>query len=131
MKNLLETIENNILLTNHEKDLLIDSITLGGSVSVSIRVVQTELKMAILEILHNAEYEMTISEIQGAFEEIHGYGYTVQRFSAMARQLRNMGLVEKNYLITGNSLIINGKRYPEKIAKFFLKNSWQIAKSVL
>lgn len=123
MKNLLETIENNILLTNHEKDLLIDSITLGGSVSVSVRVVQTELKMAMLEILHNAESEMTISEIQEAFEEIYGYSYTVQRFSAMARQLRNMGLVEKNYLITGNSLIINGKRYPEKIAKFFLKTS--------
>jgi hypothetical protein len=123
MKNLIETIENNILLTNHEKDLLIDSITLGGSVSVDVRVVQTELKMAILEILHNAEYEMTISEIQDAFAEIYGHTYTVQRFSAMARQLRNMGLVEKNYLITGNLLIINGKKYPEKIAKFFLKNS--------
>ena len=123
MKNLIETIENNILLTNHEKDLLIDSITLGSSVSVAIRVVQTELKMAILEILHNAEYEMTISEIQGAFAEIYGHTYTVQRFSAMARQLRNKGLVDKNYITTGNYLIIKGRKEPEKIAKFFLKNA--------
>jgi hypothetical protein len=121
MKNLIETIENNVLLTNHEKDLLIDSITLGGSVSVNIRVAQTELKMAILEILHNAEYEMTITEIVNAFAEIHNYTYTVQRFSAMARQLRNMGLIEKNYITTGNSLIIGGKKIPEKIAKFIIK----------
>ncbi len=123
MKNLIETIENNGLLTDHEKDLLINSISLGSSVSVAIRMVQTELKMTILEILHNAEHEMTISEIQEAFAEIHGYAYTVQRLSAMARQLRNMDLIEKNYLITGNSLIIKGKRYPEKIAKFCLKTS--------
>lgn len=125
MKNLIETIENNGLLTNHEKDLLIDSITLGGSVSVNIRVAQTELKMAILEILHNAEYEMTISEIAEAFAEIHNYTYTVQRFSAMARQLRNTNLIDKTYITTGNSLIINGKRFPEKIAKFFIIKGWQ------
>ena len=120
MKNLIETIENNGLLTNHEKDLLIDSITLGGSVSVNIRVAQTELKMAILEILHNAEYEMTISEIAEVFAEIHNYTYTIQRFSAMARQLGSMGLIEKNYITTGNTLNINGKKIPEKIAKFFI-----------
>ena len=125
MKNLIETIENNVLLTNHEKELLIDSITLGGSVSVNIRVVQTELKIAILEILHNAEYEMTITDIVNAFAEIHNYAYTVQRFSAMARQLRNMGLIEKNYITTGNSLIIGGKKIPEKIAKFFIIKGWQ------
>lgn len=123
MKNLIEKIENNGLLTKHEKDLLIDSISLGSSVSVAIRMVQTELKMGILEILHKAENKMTISEIQEVFAEIHGYEYTVQRFSAMARQLGNMDLIEKDYLITGNSLIINGKRYPEKIAKFYLKTS--------
>jgi hypothetical protein len=123
MKNLIETIENNGLLTNHEKDLLIDSISLGSSVSVAIRMVQTELKMAILEILHNAEHEMTISEIQETFAEIHDYTYTVQRFSAMARQLRNIGLVDKNYITTGNYLIIKGRKEPEKIAKFFLKNA--------
>jgi hypothetical protein len=120
MKNLINSIANNKILTPSERDLLIDSITLGGSVSVSIRVVQTELKMAILEILHNAEYEMTITEIVNAFTEIHGYAYTVQKFSAMARQLRNMGLIEKNYITTGNSLIIGGKKIPEKIAKFFI-----------
>ena len=131
MKNLIETIENNGLLTNDEKDLLIDSISLGSSVSVAIRMVQTELKMAVLEILHNAECEMTISEIANAFAEIHGYTYTVQRFSAMANQLRRMGLVDKDYVITGNYLIIKGRKEPEKIAKFFLKKAWQIENSMV
>ena len=71
--------------------------------------------MAILETLHKTEKAMTISEIQMAIPHC-----TVQRLSAMARQLRNMGLIEKNYITTGNTLIINGKKIPEKIAKFFI-----------
>jgi hypothetical protein len=120
MKNLIETIENNGLLTNKEKEVLIDSITIGNSVPINHRMAQIEIKMAMLEILHNAEYEMTITEIVNAFTEIHGYTYTVQRFSAMARQLRNTNLIDKTYITTGNSLIINGKKIPEKIAKFFI-----------
>jgi hypothetical protein len=120
MKNLIETIENNGLLTNKEKEVLIDSITIGSSVPINHRMAQIEIKMAMLEILHNAEYEMTITEIVNAFTEIHGYAYTVQRFSAMARQLRNTNLIDKTYITTGNSLIINGKKIPEKIAKFFI-----------
>lgn len=125
MKNLIETIENNGLLTNKEKEILIDSITIGNSVPINHRMAQIEIKMAMLEILHNAEYEMTITEIADAFSEIHNYTYTVQRFSAMARQLRNTNLIDKTYITTGNSLIINGKKIPEKIAKFFIIKGWQ------
>lgn len=119
MKNLINSIENNGILTGEEKELLIASISCGGSVSVNSRMAQTEIKMIILEILHNAEHEMTITEMQ----EQLGWSYTVQRLSAMARQLKLMGLIEKNYITTGNSLIIKGKKYPEKIAKFSLKIS--------
>jgi hypothetical protein len=123
MKNLINLIENNKVITDKEKEMLIDSISIGGSVSVSIRMVQTEIKMAVLEILHNANSELTITEIQNRFELANNYAYTVQRFSAMANQLRRMDLVDKNYVTTGNYLIINGKKYPEKIAKFFLKKA--------
>lgn len=123
MKNLINSIENNGILTGEEKELLIASISCGGSVSVNIRMGQTKIKMEILEILHNAEHEMTITEMQEQFEAANGWSWTVQRLSAMARQLKIMGLIEKNYITTGNSLIIKGKRYPEKIAKFSLKIS--------
>lgn len=115
MKNLINSIENNQILTPNERDLLIDSISLGSSVLVCTRMVQTEIKMAILETLHKTEKAMTISEIQMVVPHC-----TVQRLSAMARQLRNLGLVKKTYITTNNSIIIHGKKYPEKIAKFSL-----------
>ena len=123
MKNLIETIENNNVITDREKEMLIESISIGGSVSVNIRMVQTEVKMAVLEILHNANSEMTITEIQNRFKSVNGYSYTVQKFSALTNQLTNIGLVDKNYITTGNYLIIKGRKKPEKIAKFFLKNA--------
>ena len=123
MKNLINLIENNKVITNREKEMLIDSISIGGSVSVSNRIVQIEIKMAVLEILHNANGELTITEIQNKFENANGYGYTVQRLSAMTNQLRRMDLVDKNYVTTGNYLIIKGRKEPEKIAKFFIKKA--------
>ena len=131
MKNLINLIENNNIITDKEKEMLIDSISIGGSVSVNIRMVQTEIKMAVLEILHNANGELTITEIQNSFELANNYTYTVQRFSSMANQLRRMGLVDKDYVATGNYLIIKGRKEPEKIAKFFLKKAWQIGNSVV
>lgn len=123
MKNLINLIENNKVITDREKEMLIDSISIGGSVSVNIRMVQTELKMAVLEILHNANSELTITEIQSKFKGANGYTYTVQKFSALANQLRKIGLVDKDYVTTGNYLIIKGRKEPEKIAKFFLKKA--------
>lgn len=123
MKNLINLIENNKVITDREKEMLIDSISIGGSVSVYIRMAQTEIKMAVLEILHNANSELTITEIQNRFALANDYTYTVQRFSAMANQLRRMGLVDKEYVTTGNYLIIKGRKEPEKIAKFFLKKA--------
>ena len=120
MKNLINLIENNKVITGREKEMLIDSISMGGSVSVNIRMAQIEVKMAILEILHNANEGITITEIQNRFESVNGYTYTVQRFSALARQLVANGMVDRNTILTNNSIIINGKRYPEKIAKFSL-----------
>jgi hypothetical protein len=121
MKNLINLIENNKVITDREKEMLIGSISIGGSVSVNIRMVQTELKMAVLEILHRANGELTITEIQNEFELANNYTYTVQRFSAMTNQLRELDLVEKNYVATGNYLIIKGRKEPERIAKFSLK----------
>lgn len=126
MKNLINLIENNDVITDREKEMLIESISIGGSVSVNIRMVQTEIKMAVLEILHNANSELTITEIQEKFELANNYTYTVQRFSAMANQLRDMGLIGKKYITTSNYLIIKGKKEPERITKFFIKKAWQI-----
>lgn len=123
MKNLINLIENNKVITDREKEMLIDSISIGGSVSINIRMVQTEVKMAILEILHNANEEMTITEMQSRFKSVNGYTYTVQRFSALTRQLVADGMVNRNTILTNNSIIIKGKRYPEKIAKFSLINA--------
>jgi hypothetical protein len=39
----------------------------------------------------------------------------------MTNQLRELDLVEKNYVATGNYLIIKGRKEPERIAKFSLK----------
>ena len=103
--------------------MIIDSITLGGSVSVNNRKVQTELKLEILEILFANNEPLTITEIANNFALNNGYCYTIQRFSAMARQLVCMGLVDRNTIITGNSIIIKGKAHPEKIAKFSLINA--------
>ena len=125
MKNLINSIANNKILTPSERDSLIDSISLGSSVSVCTRMAQIEIKMAMLEILHSTNSEMTITEIQNKFTDLNGWSYTVQRFSAMARQLRNMGLIDKTYITTGNMLIIDGKKIPEKIAKFFIIKGWQ------
>lgn len=123
MKNLINLIENNKVITNREKEMLIVSISTGSTVSVKNRMEQTEIKMAMLEILHNTNEEMTITEIKNRFKSINGYTYTVQRFSAMARQLVGDGMVNRNTILTNNSIIINGKRYPEEIAKFSLKNA--------
>ena len=131
MKELINKIENNEIITSKEKEILVDSITLGGSVSVNIRMRQVEVKMAVLEILHNANNAMTITEIQNQFILANGYAYTVQKFSAMTRQLICMGLIDRNTITTGNSIIIKGKRQPKKIAKFSLVNAWQTTKSMI
>ena len=124
MKNLINKIENSNFLNNEQKAMMIDSISIGGSVSVDIRKVQTELKLAILEILFVNNEPLTITEITDNFALKNGYCYTVQKFSAMANQLKRMGLLDKMYIYTGNYLIFGrGRKEPEKIAKFFLKKA--------
>ena len=125
MKNLINTIESNKFLNDIQKQIIIDSITLGDSVSGGIRMEQIKLKMAILEILYNTDDELTVTEIQNKFAHHYGWCYTVQRFSAMANQLRVMGLVNKNYITTGNYLVVCGRRgkEPERIAKFSFKKA--------
>ncbi len=122
MKQLIEKIENSNFLNDKQKVLLVESISVGGSVSVDIRKVQTEIKLEILKILYANNEPLTITEICDNFTVDNGYSYTVQRFSAMANQLRRMGLLDKIYITTGNYLIIKGRgKEPEKIAKFFIK----------
>lgn len=124
MKELINKIENNNFLSNRQKGLMIDAITLGGSVSVDIRKVQIELKLEILEILYANNEPLTITEIVDNFALHNGYRYTTQKFSAMANQLSKVGILEKTYITTGNYLIFGrGKREPEKIAKFFFKKA--------
>lgn len=124
MKELINKIENSNFLNNRQKELMIDAITLGGSVSVDIRKAQIELKLEILEILYANNEPLTITEIVSNFALHNGYRYTVQKFSAMANQLSKIGLLEKTYITTGNYLIFGrGKREPEKIAKFCFKKA--------
>ena len=124
MKELINKIENSNFLNNDQKAQIVDSITLGGSVSVNVRIVQTEVKLAILEILFANNEPLTITEITDNFALKNGYCYTVQKFSAMANQLKKMGLLDKIYITTGNYLIFgNGRKEPEKIAKFFFKKA--------
>ena len=131
MKELINKIENSNFLNNEQKTMMIDSISVGGSVSVDIRKVQTELKLAILEILFVNNEPLTITEIADNFALKNGYCYTVQKFAALARQLVAMGLVNRNTIITGNSIIVKGKRYPEEIAKFSFIKAWQIKNNVI
>ena len=124
MKELINKIENSNFLNNDQKAMMIDSIMLGGSVSINIRKEQMELKLAILKILLVHNEPLTITEISDSFALLNGYCYSVQKFSAMANQLRKMGLLDKTYIITGNYLIFNsGRKEPEKIAKFFFKKA--------
>ena len=124
MKELINKIENSNFLDNNQKAIMIDSITLGGSVSVYTRKAQIELKLEILEILYANNEPLTITEIVNNFALHNGYRYTTQRFSAMANQLAKRGLLEKTYITTGNYLIFGrGRKEPEKIAKFFFKKA--------
>jgi hypothetical protein len=124
MKELINKIENSNFLSNDQKAMMIDSISVGGSVTVDVRKVQTKLKLAILEILFANNEPLTITEITDNFAVHNGYSYTVQRFSAMANQLNKMGLLEKTYISTGNYLIFGrGRKEPERIAKFSFKKA--------
>lgn len=124
MKNLINSIENNKFMTEEQKATFFESMT-GNSQAMALKRMQNKLKVVILQVLHDNGSGMTITEIQSILPTYDSYyeGFSVQRISALTRQLVCMGLVDRNEITTGNSVIIKGKKYPEKIAKFSFLNA--------
>ena len=123
MKNLINSIENNNFMTEGQKATFLE--TMCDDRTMAKKRVQNELKLIILQTLHDNGNAMTITEIQSVIPTYDSYyeGFSVQRISALTRQLVCMGMVSRNEIATGNSIIVKGKKYPEIIAKFSFINA--------
>lgn len=87
----LECVEGNAMLTdfiNHEIELLNRKHTTRKPTKAQLE--NENLKSEILEVLEGAE-PMTIGEIVKAFDN----AYTSQKLSALVKQLKDNGLVER------------------------------------